>query len=146
MYFHRIPAFAITSHGFAIIFNFIITTAVANVPKMGDPVPACTITGQAHPPSLPNDKHCTEGFGFTNSGFSKSLWNWVWSCNSPLIHTVKSFQISPGHKLETLVSQFKRYIYIAFIYYNIYVYTIWRDYSRSIIIWRNEEFIDKILW
>ena len=38
MYFHRIPASAITSHGFAIIFNFIITTAVAYVPKMGDPV------------------------------------------------------------------------------------------------------------
>ena len=38
MYFHRIPASAITSHGFAIIFNFIITTAVAYLPKMGDPV------------------------------------------------------------------------------------------------------------
>ena len=49
MYFHRISASAITLHGFAIIFNFIITTAVAYVPKMGDPVPACTITGQAHP-------------------------------------------------------------------------------------------------
>ena len=49
MYFHRIPASAITSHGFAIIFNFIITTAVVYVPNMGDPVLACTITGQAHP-------------------------------------------------------------------------------------------------
>ena len=49
MYFHRIPASAITSYGFAIIFHFIITTAVAYVPKMGDPVPACTITAQAHP-------------------------------------------------------------------------------------------------
>ena len=36
MYFHRISASAITSHGFAIIFNFIITTAVVYVPKMGD--------------------------------------------------------------------------------------------------------------
>ena len=72
MYFCRIPASAITLHGFAIIFNFITTTAVAYVPKMGDPVPACTITGQANP-SLPNDKHCNERFGFTNSGFSKSL-------------------------------------------------------------------------
>ena len=52
MYFHRIPTSEITSHDFAIIFNFIITTAVANVPKMGDPVPACTITGQEH--SLPS--------------------------------------------------------------------------------------------
>ena len=49
MYFHRIFASAITSHGFTIIFNFIITTAVAYVPKMGDPVPACPITGNAHP-------------------------------------------------------------------------------------------------
>ena len=49
MYFHRIPASTITPHGFAIIFNFIITTAIAYLPKMGDPVPACTITGQAHP-------------------------------------------------------------------------------------------------
>ena len=80
MYFHRISASAITSHGFAIIFNFIITTAVAYLPKMGDPVPAGTITGQAkqqqlekHIPFLPNDKHCTEGFGFTTSDFSKSL-------------------------------------------------------------------------
>ena len=48
MYFHRIPASAITLDGFAIIFNFIITTVGAYVPKMGDPVPACTITGQAH--------------------------------------------------------------------------------------------------
>ena len=47
--FHRISASAITSHGFAIIFNFIITTAVAYEPKMGGPVPSCTITGQAHP-------------------------------------------------------------------------------------------------
>ena len=72
MYFHRISASAITSHEFAIIFNFIITTAVAYVPKMGDIVPACTITEQ-RTPSLPNDKHSTEGFGFTNSDFSKSL-------------------------------------------------------------------------
>ena len=48
MYFHRIPASAITSQGFAIIFNFIITTAVSYVPKMGDPVRASIITGQAH--------------------------------------------------------------------------------------------------
>ena len=33
--------------------------------------------------SFPNDKHCTEEFGFTNSDFSKSFWNLVWSCNNP---------------------------------------------------------------
>ena len=50
--FHRIPASAITSHGFTVLFNFIVTTAVAYVPKMGHPVPAYLITGQARP-SLP---------------------------------------------------------------------------------------------
>ena len=49
MYFHYIPGSAITSHRFAVIFNFIITTAVAYVPKMGHSVPACYITGQARP-------------------------------------------------------------------------------------------------
>ena len=72
MYFHGIPASAITSHGFAIIFNFIITTAVAYVPKMGDPVHACTITGQPHP-SLPSDKHCTEGIWFHKHKFQQKF-------------------------------------------------------------------------
>ena len=31
-----------------------------------------------------------------------------------LIHTVKSFQISPGHRFETLVSQIKRYAYSTY--------------------------------
>ena len=72
MYFHRTPASAITSHGFAIIFNFIITTAVVYVPKMGDLVPACTITGQALP-SFPNDKHCTEGIWFHKHKFQQKF-------------------------------------------------------------------------
>ena len=49
MYFHRIPDSAITSHGFAVVLGFIITTAVAYVSKIGHPVLARTITGQAHP-------------------------------------------------------------------------------------------------
>ena len=48
MYFHRIPDSAITSHGFAVVLGFIITTAVAYAPKIEHLVPACTITGQAH--------------------------------------------------------------------------------------------------
>ena len=79
-YFHHIPVSAITSHGFTIIFNFIITTAVAYVPKMGD---APLLNKRT--PFFPNDEHCTEEFGFTNSDFSKSLWNLVWSCNNPSI-------------------------------------------------------------
>ena len=47
MYFHRINS-AIRSHGLAVVLGFIITTAVAYVPKIGHPVPRYTITGQAH--------------------------------------------------------------------------------------------------
>ena len=49
MYFHCIPASVITSHGFAVILNLIITIAVAYVLNMGHSIPACRITGQAHP-------------------------------------------------------------------------------------------------
>ena len=43
------PASTITSHGFAVLFIFIITTAVVYVHKMRHPVPACRINEQAHP-------------------------------------------------------------------------------------------------
>ena len=73
MYFNRISVSAITSHGFDIIFNFIITTAVAYVLRWEIPSLLAPLLDK-RTPSLPNDKHCTEGFG---------LWNLVWSCNSP---------------------------------------------------------------
>ena len=63
MYFHCILASAITSYVFAVLFNFIFITIVAYVSKMGYPVPVRLITGQAHVPSPPNDKHNTEAFG-----------------------------------------------------------------------------------
>ena len=82
MYFHCIPASVITSHGFTIILNLIITIALAYVLKMGHSVLRAALLDK-HTPSLPHDKHCTEGFGFTNPGFSKRLWNLVWLCNNP---------------------------------------------------------------
>ena len=64
MYFHRILASAITSNVFTVLFNFIITTAVACVPKLRHPVPVCRITGQTN-----KDKHNTEASGFSKAMF-----------------------------------------------------------------------------
>ena len=56
MYFHRILASAIISHGFAVLFNFIITTVVTYVPKMGHPSLHAALLDKRIP-SLSNDKH-----------------------------------------------------------------------------------------
>ena len=50
MYFHLIPASAITSHGFAVIFNFIITTDVVYVPKMEIPSMRAPLLEKRTPP------------------------------------------------------------------------------------------------
>ena len=70
-------------------------------------------------PSFPNDKHCTEGFGFTNTGFSKSLSNLVWSCNSPLTRKQCSnydFANNPLEWLVTLLSARWHYCAASFIF------------------------------
>ena len=69
MYFHRILASAITSDVFVGLFNFIITTAMANEPKM-KPVPVCRITGHAHL-ILSQRQHGTEAFGFSKPKFQQ---------------------------------------------------------------------------
>ena len=85
MYFPRIPASAITSHGSAVIFNFIITTAVVyiittqwymckyQIMQISNIIPslrAALLDKRAS--SLPSDKHCTEWFGLAHPDFSKS--------------------------------------------------------------------------
>ena len=80
MYFHCIVDYKIVSNVFVALFDFIVTTSVQYLPKMEHPVPMCLITGQAYP-SLPDDKHGTEGFDLSKPRFYPKLQNLVASCD-----------------------------------------------------------------
>ena len=80
IYFHRISASAITSHGFS---TLLLPQPWHMYLRWGILFLRAPLLDKLTP-FLPNDKHCTEWYGFTNSDFSKSLWNLVWSYNNPL--------------------------------------------------------------
>ena len=72
MYFRRIPASAIASHGSTVLFNFIITTAVAYVPKMGDPVLVYRILDKPPPPHT-KEKQITQWFCLSKTRFKQNF-------------------------------------------------------------------------
>ena len=84
MYFLTASLFLQIIHmGFAARFNFIITPAKAYVTKrrycVWYCVPVCRINGQAYP-SLLNDQHGTEGFGFSKPRQVSAKMAETWFC------------------------------------------------------------------
>ena len=83
MHFPRVPASAVTSHRFPVPFNFIITTAVAYVPKMehhwrsglqGKRTPPFPMTNTALK-GLVSAKVAETGFGRVIAPLGS--WNWL---------------------------------------------------------------------